>query len=79
MSATSPASISNVTRQGGYDVLMADILSIFQELFWLVWSYPVPWVWIGWGMVTLVGLFGAVGVVIGLKMKRQDRKNANGP
>jgi len=57
---------------------MADILSIFQEFVWLVWS-TVPWVWIGWGMVTLVGLFSAVGVVIGLRMKRQDRKNAKGP
>ena len=57
---------------------MADILSIFQELVWLVWSYPVPWVWIGWATVTLVALFSVVGVVIGLKMKRQDRKNAKG-
>jgi len=57
---------------------MADILSIFQEFVWLVWS-TVLWVWIGWGMVTLVGLFSAVGVVIGLRMKRQDRKNAKGP
>ena len=58
--------------------MMADILSMFKELVWMVWSYPVPWVWIGWGMVTLVGLLGAVGVVIGLKMKWQDRNNPKG-
>ena len=58
---------------------MADILSIFQELVWLVWSYPVPWVWIGWGTVALVGLFSAVGVVIGFKNDAADRKNAKGP
>ena len=59
--------------------MMADILTKIQELVLLVWSYPVPWVWIGWGIVTLVGLFSVVGVIIGLKMKRQDRKNAKGP
>jgi hypothetical protein len=54
---------------------MVDIFSKTQELVWWAWSYPVPWVWIGWGVVGLVGLSGAVGMVIGVKMKREDRKN----
>jgi hypothetical protein len=59
--------------------VLTDTFSKLQELVWWTWSYPVPWVWIGWGIVTLVGLFGAVGVVIDFKMKQQDRKNAKGP
>jgi hypothetical protein len=55
---------------------MADIFSKIQELIWWAWSYPVPWVWIGFGVAGLVGLVGVVGVGIGLKMKRDDRKNA---
>ena len=55
---------------------MVDIFFKTQELVWWAWSYPVPWVWIGWGVVGLVGLSGAVGMVIGVKMKREDRKNA---
>jgi hypothetical protein len=59
--------------------VLIDTFSKIHELVSWAWFYPVPWVWIGWGMVTLVGLFDAAGVVIGLKMKQQDRKNAKGP
>ncbi len=58
---------------------MGEIFSKIQELVWWAWSYPVPWVWIGWGIVGLVGLFAAMGVMIGLKIKRDDRKNAKRP
>jgi hypothetical protein len=55
---------------------MADTLSKIQEVVWWAWSYHVPLVWIGFGVAGLVGLVGVVGVGIGLKMKRDDRKNA---
>jgi hypothetical protein len=55
---------------------MTDIFSKVQKWVWWAWSYPVPWVWIGFGVAGLVGLVGVVGVGIGLKMKRDDRKNA---
>jgi hypothetical protein len=59
-------------------VLIHTFSNIHELVSW-AWSYPVPWVWIGWGIVTLVGLIGAAGVIIGLKMKQQDRKNGKGP
>jgi hypothetical protein len=39
-------------------------------------SYPVPWVWIGVGMAGLVGLTSVAGMIIGFKMKRDDRETA---
>jgi len=55
---------------------MGDITSKLQELLSWAWSYPVPLMWIGWGLVAFVGLFAAVGLVIGFKMKWEGRKNA---
>ena len=55
---------------------MADIFSKIKELVWWALSYPVPLVWIGLGMAVFVGLIGVVGMVVGLKMKRDDRETA---
>lgn len=55
---------------------MADVFSKVQEMVWWAWSYPVPWVWIGLWIAELVCLIGPVGMVIGLKMKREDCNNA---
>ena len=57
---------------------MADSLSKVQELIWWAWSYPVPWVWIGLGIAALVCLIGLVGMVVGIKMKRETAKTPRG-
>jgi hypothetical protein len=55
------------------------LISKIHELVSGAWSYPVPWVWIGWDVDGLVGLFGAVGLVIGFRLKREALRNAKRP
>ena len=58
---------------------MADIYAKMQELVLWTLAYPFPWVSIAWAIVGLIGMFGLVGMVIGLKMKWEERKIAKRP
>ena len=58
---------------------MADIYAKMQEFVLWTLAYPILWVSIAWGIVGLIGMFGLVGIVIGFKLKWEERKIANGP
>ena len=58
---------------------MADTFAKMQEFVLWALAYPIVLVWITWGIVGLIGMFGLLGIVIGFKLKWEDRKIAKRP